>query len=236
MERNGKDAYNKQSRLQKEQYVYDQIMKNKDQFSKAELDHARDYMNNVRARAGLDPMPMDKMEGVDGDLFEDPASASKLSVTHYEGFGGDIVLSPDKTTTVIGKFNDSVNGHGTSDILNMPEGSFSRGGQNKGGINILDIPSAEYEGLLRDFGPDIGKEIFWQKYNQPFLENSFKNGDNIRLLSNPESAANRTGFYERELMEIEGYTDASGNKVPELAEKYGYDYNPTTNTYEKVNK
>lgn len=70
----GKEAYLKQSRLQREQYVYDQVMKNKDQFSQAELDHARDYMNDVRRLNGMEPMPLDAMEGSDGDLFEDPAS------------------------------------------------------------------------------------------------------------------------------------------------------------------
>jgi Metallopeptidase toxin 4/Novel toxin 15 len=78
----GKDAYNKQSRVQKEQHVYDQVMKNKDKFSQAELDHARDYMNDVRKAAGMEPMPLDKMEtkGQDGDLFED-TSASIVSKT-----------------------------------------------------------------------------------------------------------------------------------------------------------
>jgi Metallopeptidase toxin 4/MafB19-like deaminase len=85
----GKEAYNKQSRVQKEQHVYDQVMKNKDKFSQAELDHARDYMNDVRKAAGMEPMPLDKMEtkGQDGDLFEDPATvASKPSSEVQKGF------------------------------------------------------------------------------------------------------------------------------------------------------
>ena len=153
--------------------------------------------------------------------------------TSYLGFGGDIILDPNKTTTVIGKFIDPIDGFGTQEILKMPDGSFTRGEVNKGGINILDIPSDKYEGLLRDFGPDIGKEMFWDQYNQPFLENAFKNGDNVRVLSDPHNPANRTGFYERELREIDGYKDIHGKDIPGLAERYGYKYDPLTNTYIK---
>jgi hypothetical protein len=233
----GKEAYQKQSRAQREQYVYDQIMKNKDQFSPAELDHATNYINRVRALEGLEPVSGKKTDFMDGDLFEDgAANGGRGNGISYEGFGGDIQLQTNKTTTVIGKFNDSVNGGGTSEILKMDEGTFTRGGENKGGINILDIPSAKYEQLLKDYGPDMGKQIFWDQYNQPFLENSFKNGDNVRLLSDPNVAENRTGFYERELREIEGYHNGNGEKVVGLAEKYGYEYNPINKTYVKIGK
>ncbi|HTF81632.1 MAG TPA: hypothetical protein VL947_07900, partial [Cytophagales bacterium] len=121
----------------------------------------------------------------------------------------------------------------TREILKLPDGSFTRGGENNGGVNILDLPTADYQSLLDTYGEAAGKEMFWQQHNQPFLEESFKRGDNIRLLSDPEAPANRTGFYERELREIEGYKDASGNKVPGLAEKYGYVYDPATHTYVK---
>lgn len=151
--------------------------------------------------------------------------------TGYKGFGGDIVLDADRTTTVIGKFDDVVDGGGTREILNLPDGSFTRGGANNGGINILDIPTAEYDDLIRTYGDDLGKEMFWERYNQPFLEDSFRRGDNVRLLSNPSNPANRTGFYNRELREIEGYTDASGTRVPGLAERYGYVYDPATDSY-----
>ncbi|MET3981040.1 hypothetical protein ABIB62_003559 [Mucilaginibacter sp. UYP25] len=73
----GKDAYMKQSRAEREQYVYDQIVKNKGQFSDAELNHARNYINSERSKAGLPPV-LDAMEGgtpkkgENGDLFEDP--------------------------------------------------------------------------------------------------------------------------------------------------------------------
>jgi hypothetical protein len=80
----GKEAYNKQSRWQKEQYVYDQIMKNRENFSDAELDHAKKYIDSERAKVGLDPMPLDFMEGKgkDGDLFEDGANSKNDKVTN----------------------------------------------------------------------------------------------------------------------------------------------------------
>ncbi len=56
-------------------------MKNKDQFSQAELDHARNYMNEVRRLAGMEPMQMDAMgKGKDGDLFEDPAAVKEAAL------------------------------------------------------------------------------------------------------------------------------------------------------------
>ncbi|MDQ2771450.1 MAG: hypothetical protein M3Y54_13240 [Bacteroidota bacterium] len=42
----------------------------------------------------------------------------------------------------------------------------------------------------------------------------------------------RTSTYARELDNIQGYTDAAGNRVPGLAELHGYTYNPATATYE----
>lgn len=78
----GKDAYLKQSRAEREQYVYDQIMKNKGQFSDAELKHARDYINDVRSKEGMPPV-LDAVEGgtpkkgEDGDLFEDPMAVKE---------------------------------------------------------------------------------------------------------------------------------------------------------------
>lgn len=83
----GKEAYLRQSRLQREQHVYDQIMKNKDRFGQAELDHARDYMNAVRRQHGLDPLPMDEMAaGKDGDLFEDGGGGAPSSKPGFEEF------------------------------------------------------------------------------------------------------------------------------------------------------
>jgi hypothetical protein len=117
-------------------------------------------------------------------------------------------------------------GAGTSAIINnTPEGKLARGKANPGGINVLDIPSNEYEDLIRTHGKAKGDELFWQKYNLPFLEDAFKRGDDVRLLSDPNNPATRTGFYKRELDVIEG----PGG----LAEKYGYRYDAASASFVK---
>lgn len=164
-----------------------------------------------------------------------PAGSGKAQVLAYAGFGGDIVTKADRTTTVLGKFQDPVlPGTGTSEVLKMPEGTFTRGAENLGGLNILDIPTEKYEKLLETYGEEQGKELFWQEHNQPFLDKAFADNHEVRLLSDPQDARNRTGFYERELHEIEGTTDAAGQRSQGLAEKYDYQYNPATATYAKA--
>lgn len=151
----------------------------------------------------------------------------------YAGFGGNIRTTATRTTTVLGKFSDPVlPGTGTSEILKMPEGTFTRGEENLGGLNILDIPSDEYQNLLDTYGEEQGKQLFWDNHNLPFLEKAFADGHEVRLLSDPQDARNRTGFYARELSAIEGSVDATtGQRVPGLAEKQGYQYNSATATY-----
>ncbi|MCR8844066.1 hypothetical protein NQ117_10250 [Paenibacillus sp. SC116] len=44
----GKEKYLKQSRLEREEYVFNEIMKNKDKFSKAEILFSMKYIYKVR--------------------------------------------------------------------------------------------------------------------------------------------------------------------------------------------
>lgn len=44
----GKEAYMKLSRLEREEYVFEQIMKNKHLFDDASLDHSLDYIERLR--------------------------------------------------------------------------------------------------------------------------------------------------------------------------------------------
>ncbi len=128
----GKEAYQKQSRVQKEQYVYDQIMANKENFSQAELDHAKNYMNEVRRLAGMEPMQMDAMgKGKDGDLFEDPAGSKAGEIKSREQqieesreaynkslqSHGDLPVSQKGKTTASDGIN-TVSGHSPSRISN----------------------------------------------------------------------------------------------------------------------
>ncbi|MBO0938908.1 hypothetical protein J2I47_20310 [Fibrella sp. HMF5335] len=50
----GKDAYGKLSRLEKETHVFEQLMKQKDKLTKRELEHATDYINDIRSKLGLE--------------------------------------------------------------------------------------------------------------------------------------------------------------------------------------
>lgn len=144
----------------------------------------------------------------------------------YGGHGGQIIMDPDRTTTILGKFQDpTAPGWGTEWVHNLPEGSFSRQGSNPGGLNMLDVDPRTWDQLLVEAGGDqaLRNEIFWNRYNLPFLEQSFKNGDNIRLLSDASNPATRTGTYARELQAIEG---AGG-----FAERYGYIFDAASQTY-----
>ncbi len=188
-------------------------------------------------------------KGLGGDLVAE-ISGEQLSFK-YPGFGGDMMMVPDRTTTVLGKYADVKDGYGTSVVLNMPEGCFERESANLNGINILDIPSAIYDALLAkniqkylDQGKTLeeatalsiidGKEEFWMLYNYPFLEDACSRGDNIRVLSDNVYFKNASdavgGFYKREIKAIE---DGWNGNEP-LMRKYGYCFDAATSTYKRI--
>lgn len=69
----------------------------------------------------------------------------------------------------------------------------------------------------------------------PFLEEAFKRGDNIRLLSEPKNLFSSAGFYGREIEAItRGWTKADGTFVEPLMKKYKYRFNELSQTYEKI--
>ena len=161
------------------------------------------------------------------------------------------MMAEDRTTTVLGKYSDLLDGYGTKEVLSMPEGCFSRGDSNPNGINILDVPSAIYDALLTkniqkylDEGKTLeeakalsiidGKEEFWALYNYPFLEEACQRGDNIRVMSNNTYYKNASdavgGFYKREIKAIEdGW---NGNQS--LMLRYGYTFDTQTFTYKRI--
>lgn len=106
----------------------------------------------------------------------------------YKGFGGNIVTTPTKTTTIIGKYNPP-NGIGTKNII---ESGLSKSGKNTGGINVLNDPN--FSG--------------W-KTNKDWLDEAISRGDIIRLISNPNNA---DGFFKKEIdyLILKGY-DIVGN-------------------------
>lgn len=172
----------------------------------------------------------------------------------YSGYGGDIIMNSERTTTVLGKFAETpdVTSNGTRKFLGskdpyvegLPEGSFSRGdgvSVGKGNMSFLDIAEDKYKALIdkhvkkyldqgepigdaKKLGLEDGNNEFWDNYNRPFLEDAFKRGDDIRLVSDPIEFE-KSGFYGRELETINGENG--------LAKKYGYIYNGETKTYTK---
>ena len=78
-------------------------------------------------------------------------------------------------------------------------------------------------------------EIFWNRYNLPFLEEAFQRGDDIRLLSDPSTLFGSTGFYQREIEVITiGWKKTDGTKVEYFLKKYNYRFNSLTKVYEKI--
>ncbi|WP_264536974.1 fibronectin type III domain-containing protein [Flavobacterium sp. N1736] len=170
----------------------------------------------------------------------------------YNGWGKDIITNSDITTTCIAKFDDLLDGPGSKWIkYDLPEGAFGRGKINKGGINILDVDDITYSKLeieasdiLKSKG--IGSptksqiiteanEIFWNRYNLPFLEEAFSRGDDIRLLTEPQTLFSGSGFYQREIEVITiGWKKPDGTFIEPLKTKYNYKFNDVTKSYEKI--
>ncbi|WP_298894086.1 hypothetical protein [uncultured Psychroserpens sp.] len=94
----------------------------------------------------------------------------------YTGFGGDIVTKPNKTTTVIGKWVDNVDGGGTSKVINS---GLSKSGENVGGINALSFD-----------GSGMTEAQQWL-VNQQWLDDAIVRGDDIRVISNPLENINK---------------------------------------------
>ncbi len=174
----------------------------------------------------------------------------KKVVFKYPGWGGEIVTSSDRTTTCIAKFDDLLDPPGSQFIKYDLKGAFGRGMKCDGGINILDVDPDTYNALKREAAAafeaagktateaEIGKaadEIFWVRYNLPYLEEAFKRGDDVRLLSDPSTLFGATGFFAREMEVITlGLKDANGIRGTPLVTKYGYRYNDAVKTYEKI--
>jgi len=81
------------------------------------------------------------------------------------------------------------------------------------------------EGYIAE-GQRRGDQEVWDEKNLPFLENAFKSGAIIRLISHP--VRQKTGFYAREIDAIFGKT--RGKFILGLAKKHGYKYDKNTGT------
>ena len=127
----------------------------------------------------------------------------------YSGFGGKITTSQGKTTTVIGKWQDTRTGAGTSEIINS---GLSKSGKNPGGINALaeEVPS------------DWPDQRIWDEVNEPWLKAATERGDVIRVTSNPLDNAQKYNS--------DGSLTFFGREI-EFLEANGYYYDVTTYTF-----
>jgi hypothetical protein len=87
----------------------------------------------------------------------------------YGKFGGDVVCEATKTTTVIGRYEDLVDGGG---IKTIKDNKLYNYGENPGGINILDDPQWDWP------------------LNEKWLKEALDRGDVIRAISNPSKIEN----------------------------------------------
>ncbi len=172
----GKEAYQKQSRVQKEQHVYDQIMKNKDQFSQAELDHATNYMNDVRAGAGMEPMGS-KKDFMDGDLFEDGGVLNaKRGVTSEEFKNTVEEFKEGKTPDLADKAHDLWKEQKWPELEKLFQDNNLNGGwpPNRGSVSTKptslpkDLVFDRYGGYNDANGTFVDKGTFIAPDNVPF--------------------------------------------------------------------
>lgn len=134
----------------------------------------------------------------------------------YSGHGGNIVCDPNKTTTLLGKWNDPSCG-GTCEII---DSGLSKLGQNPGGANVLseEIPSGWTD------------QQIWDNVNEPWLRDAANRGDVIRVVSDPALPTNiykpdgTLSFFGRELELLIKPVSEGG---------LGYTYNPATFSYVK---
>lgn len=157
---------------------------------------------------------------------------------NYTGFGGKITTNPNKTTTVIGKLTDNVNGGGTSEII---ESGLSKSGKNDGGLNALNA----------DPSGNLSKDELWRQINEPWLREATLRGDVIRVVSDPQkienvftvtddipisvfSSPSRLFDFLKNLDDtrLVGNMSLYGRELRHLA-KNGYSFDPITNTLKK---
>ena len=146
-----------------------------------------------------------------------------------------IYSNQNKTTTLIGKWSELLNGNqnGLQKVFNelsdtdlniyMQSGKFD----NKGGFNMLSIEgwSTTVVQEAVEQGITVGTKAFddfiWNRYNKPWLESAMQRGDEIILWSSPNHLSRKRysdgifgdSFYQREL-----------NFLKDNSSYYGYNY------------
>lgn len=135
-----------------------------------------------------------------------PMPAPPQHLSYQPTSGASLTAEPGKTTTILGRYNpdmkEIVNELGNQKSLDF--------GPKSGGFNVLNVPDNLYN------TPDQ----FWQEYNQPWLDQAIKRGDNIVLATEPTAG---------KLTDSTGALTGFGREYNYLLSK-GYIYDSTTKT------
>ena len=109
-----------------------------------------------------------------------------ISLQHKATSGVNLTANPDKTTTILGRYQDDIKF--IIEELKLPKSMDFSG--NKGGFNILNVPDELYKTA----------DQFWDEFNKPFLDAAINREDNI-IMATP---LDKTALY-RSPNELTGY-------------------------------
>lgn len=123
----------------------------------------------------------------------------------YTGFGGSIITKANKTTTLIGKWENQ--------LENIWKTGLAKHGKNTGGLNILGEP----------FGSNVAE--IWAN-NKKWLDRAISRGDNIRVTANPLDINNvfhiKTGIDPSKFSNINSLKDYLLGLSSSRVEQLGY--------------
>jgi hypothetical protein len=102
------------------------------------------------------------------------------AVIPFEGFGGNLILNPECTSTVLGRSAECITNEDLLEQMNVPRGTnyfrFQQNmmvGKNEGGGNVLDVEDKTYSWAL----------------NNAWLQAAVDRRDKIRFISDPTKAS-----------------------------------------------
>ena len=155
-----------------------------------------------------------------------------------------IYSNPNTTTTLIGKWDEILNGsqNGLKKVrdelvdadlnIYMQSGKF----ENKGGFNMLSIEGWNTKVVKEatDKGISVDTKAFddfiWEKYNKPWLESALQRGDEIILWSDPTLNSNLEVFYQLENIQGMSFYGREIDFIKKNASKYGYNFTEALNS------
>lgn len=114
-----------------------------------------------------------KKAGVEARQF-----SGDLLKVKYIGIGGDIVMHPTKTTSVIGKYQPTDGGPGTKNLI---ESGITKSGENAGGVYVLNNPTNTQGWPYQQN---------WNQIYKLWLDAAASRRDIIRVVSDPSLASN----------------------------------------------